>query len=71
MMRHWLTIATITFAYLSTSIIADDACRYVDPARGVIDLTSLGRTDGQAAYPDISPPFGSNYSTTVFAYMHF
>ncbi|CAF2639248.1 unnamed protein product [Rotaria sp. Silwood2] len=49
------------FAVLSSLIIADDPCRYQDPKKGVLDLTSLGRTDGKAAYSDIIPPTGSNY----------
>ncbi|CAF2573694.1 unnamed protein product [Rotaria sp. Silwood2] len=56
----WLTIF-INFAVLSSLVIADDPCRFQDPKNGVIDLTSLGRTDGKAAYADKIPPTGSNY----------
>ena len=40
---------------------ADDSCR-LEHSKGVIDLTSLGRSDGSAAFPDIFPPDGSNFS---------
>ncbi|CAF3675806.1 unnamed protein product [Rotaria sp. Silwood1] len=59
MMMSWLTIFTC-FASLSSLIIADDPCRF-EATKGVIDLTSLGRTDGKAAYPDKLPPTGSGY----------
>ncbi|CAF5118960.1 unnamed protein product, partial [Rotaria sp. Silwood1] len=60
MMMSWLTIFTC-FAFLSSLIIANDPCRF-ESTKGVIDLTSLGRTDGKAAYPDKLPPTGSGYS---------
>ncbi|CAF0927207.1 unnamed protein product [Rotaria sp. Silwood1] len=56
----WLTIFT-SFAVLSSLVIADDPCRFEYPAKGVIDLTSLGRTDGKPAYPDKLPLTGSGY----------
>ncbi|CAF3746251.1 unnamed protein product [Rotaria sordida] len=56
----WLTIFT-SFVVLSSLITADDPCRYEHPTKGVIDLTSLGRTDGKPAYPDKIPSTGSNY----------
>ncbi|CAF1261775.1 unnamed protein product [Rotaria sordida] len=56
----WLTIFT-SFVVLSSLIIADDPCRYVHPTKGVMDLTSLGRTDGQPAYPDKLSPIESGY----------
>ncbi|CAF3590683.1 unnamed protein product [Rotaria sp. Silwood1] len=60
MMMSWLTIFTC-FAFLSSLIIADDPCRFESSTKGVIDLTSLGRTDGKAAYPDKLPTTGSGY----------
>lgn len=42
-------------------IRADNSCR-LEHTKGVIDLTSLGRSDGSAAFPDIFPPDGSNFS---------
>jgi hypothetical protein len=65
MMMSWLTIFTIIAAVLSTLIIADDPCRF-ENAKGVIDLSSLARTDGKAAYPDVTPSIGSNYCTSIF-----
>ncbi|CAF3633940.1 unnamed protein product [Rotaria sp. Silwood1] len=60
MMMSWLTIFTC-FAFLSSLIIANDPCRFESSTKGVIDLTSLGRTDGKAAYPDKLPSTGSGY----------
>ncbi|CAF2813703.1 unnamed protein product [Rotaria sp. Silwood2] len=60
MMMSWLTIFT-GFAVLSSLIIADDPCRYQDTKKGVLDLTSVGRTDGKAAYADKIPPTVFNY----------
>jgi hypothetical protein len=65
MMLSWSTILLIIFAGLSSSITADDPCWFQDASKGVIDLTSLGRPDGKAAYPDIVPPTGSNYSALI------
>jgi hypothetical protein len=58
-----LTISIVVLAIQSSGIIAQDACKYTDPQKGTIDLTSLGRTDGRPAYPDRIPSSGSNYST--------
>ncbi|CAF3417866.1 unnamed protein product [Rotaria socialis] len=56
---YWLTIAT-SFAILSLLIIADDPCRY-QTEKGVIDISSLARTDDKAKYPDKAPATGSGY----------
>jgi hypothetical protein len=53
---------TSLFAVLVTLVVADDPCRFQGP-NGVIDLTSIARTDEKPAYPDVSPPTGSNYRT--------
>ena len=63
-MLSWSIIFLIIFAGLSPSITADDPCRF-ETDRGVIDLSSLARTDGRAAYPDVLPPIGSNYSASI------
>jgi len=57
-----LKIFTVILTVLSSLIIADDPCRYEYPGKGIIDLTTLGRGDGIAAFPDKIPPTGSNYS---------
>jgi len=59
-MMSLLPIFTIIFALLSSLIIADP-CRFQDSTKGVIDLSSLARSDGKPAYPDKTPPTGSNY----------
>ena len=60
-----LTIVTAYIAILSSLVIANDPCRFNDPTKGVIDLTSLGRTDGKAAYLDRRPAGAGNYSIFV------
>ena len=65
MMMSCLTIFTIIFAILSPLIIADDPCIFND-AKGVIDLSSIGRTDGKAAYSDRTPPTITDYSKLIF-----
>ena len=47
---------------LSSVIIAENSCRF-ETDRGVIDLTSIGRDAGQAAFTDMMPSVGSQYST--------
>ncbi len=59
-----LTIFTISLAVLLSSISADDPCIFND-VKGTIDLTSLGRTDGKAAYADRVPPTATNYSKLI------
>lgn len=39
---------------------SDDPCLYVSKY-GIIDLTTVGRTDGRAAFLNVIPPSGSNY----------
>lgn len=46
------TTFTVVFILLFSVVFAVDPCRFEDPERGVIDLTTLGRTDGKAAYAD-------------------
>lgn len=57
-------ILTIIFTISFSAISADDPCRFVHPT-GVIDLTSLGRTDGKPAYPDQVPTATPYYSMFV------
>ncbi|CAF1656613.1 unnamed protein product, partial [Adineta ricciae] len=59
------TTILITFLILLYSTICiSDPCRFEYPGKGVIDITSLGRSDGKAAYADILPliPSGYKYS---------
>ncbi len=53
---------TTTTASPPTTSSIFDSCRFDYPGKGVIDITRLGRTDGQAAYADREPSGGSNYS---------
>ncbi len=55
------TALTLVFIISFSTILGDDPCRFVSPEKGVIDLTSVGRTDGQAAYPYKFPIAGSRY----------
>ena len=59
----WL-IVFISFLAFSSFIIANDPCKFTDSDKGVIDLTSLGKTDGTAAFPDRVAE-GSSYSTLI------
>ncbi|CAF3734598.1 unnamed protein product [Adineta steineri] len=59
-LRFWLTIITISSALLTSSVIADDPCRF-ETTKGIIDLTSVGRTDGKPAYADKTPPASTDY----------
>jgi hypothetical protein len=56
------TTCIVIFAILSPLIIADDPCRLVSKEKGVIDISSLSHANGKAAFPDMVPPTGSNYS---------
>jgi len=64
MMMSRLTIITPSFAVLLSLIIADDPCVFND-VKGTIDLTSLARSDGTAAYPDKQPPTPTGYSKLI------
>ena len=55
------TIAIAALALLFGTSSADDPCRY-ETSKGVIDLTSVGKTGGKAAFRDVTPSIGSNYS---------
>lgn len=54
-------ILFVVFTLSFSTILAHDPCRFVDSNR-VIDLTSVGRTDGHPAYADVLSPAGSSYS---------
>jgi hypothetical protein len=55
------TTVTLVFILSLSTILADNPCRFESPEKGVIDLTTLGRTDGQAAYPYRFPLAASGY----------
>jgi hypothetical protein len=59
------TVFIISFALSSSLIIADDPCRFISRSKGTINLTSLGRSDGKAAYADTIPATGLGYSTLI------
>ena len=65
-MMSWFTVFFIILAVLSLSTIADDPCRFANVDHGVIDLTSLGRMGGMAAYQDETPTGKSDYSMLIF-----
>ena len=64
MMVQTITLIFIFILSFST-ILADDPCRFESPEKGVIDLTTVGRTDGQAAYPYRFPPSGTHYGIFI------
>jgi hypothetical protein len=55
------TTVTLVFILSLSTILADNPCRFESPEKGVIDLTTVGRTDGQAAYPYRFPLAESDY----------
>ena len=61
----WLTMFAILVAVSSSFLIADDPCRFEHPSKGIIDLSSLARNDGIAAYTYKTPSMTSNYSTMI------
>ena len=50
-----ITIFVIVLTVLYSTICVADPCRFEHPEKGVIDITTLGRTDGNAAYADRIP----------------
>jgi hypothetical protein len=68
-MISWSTSFIIILGVLSSKNLADDPCRFVHPTKGVIDLTSLARHDGRAAYQDAMPPEGGYYSMFAFLFL--
>ena len=62
MMMIWTTIFIVVCTLLFSTVHTSDPCRFEYPGKGVIDITSLGRTDGKAAYADRVPSTGTNYS---------
>jgi hypothetical protein len=56
------TTTTTTTVLTTTTPSIFDSCRFEFPEKGVIDITTLGRTDGQAAFADRVPSGGTNYS---------
>lgn len=65
MMMIQATTLTLVFILSFSTILADDPCRFISPEKGVIDLTTVGRTDGQAAYPYRFPLAGSAYGIFI------
>ena len=61
-MMSRMVVFTVSFILMSSVILADDPCRFEYASKGVIDLSSLGNTNGTAAFPDQSAGAGSNYS---------
>ena len=64
-MISWMTNFIVVFILLISIATADDPCRFEYPGKGVIDITTLGHTDGSAAFADqfTKPP--SNYSIKI------
>lgn len=59
-----LTIFIITFTIQSSLIICDNPCRY-ESEKGIINLSSVGRTNEIATYIDIIPPTEHKYSMLI------
>lgn len=65
MMMIRTTIFTVIFTLLFSAIFAADPCRFVHPEKGIIDLTTVGRTDGKPTYENWLPSTGSDYSKLI------
>lgn len=53
---------SVIFSVLFRNTFADNPCRFEVAGKGVIDLTSVGRDDGQPLYENLAPLIESNYS---------
>lgn len=62
-----LTIFIIAFTILP-SLIIGDPCRY-ESEKGIIDLTSVGRIDGTAAYVEKIPLTEHKYSISILIFV--
>ena len=65
------TIFIVVLTLFCSTICAADPCRFEDPEKGVIDITTLGRTDGNATYADRAPlvPSGYRMLNLLFVYI--
>jgi len=61
--RTTIFIAVLTLLF--STICMSDPCRFEYPGKGVIDITTLGRTDGTAAYADRIPSGQPSYSMLI------
>lgn len=59
------TTFIVVFILLFSVAFAVDPCRFEYPGNGVIDLTTLGRTDGKAAYADRDTTVPTGYRTLL------
>jgi len=59
---------SIGFLLTVSVVFAVDPCRFEDSELGVIDLTTLGRTDDTATYADIVAA-GSGFGTLTSFYL--
>ncbi len=66
-----MMINFIVACALSFSIgFADDPCRFEYPGKGVIDLTTVGHTDGTAAFIDPKEKPTVGYRTSMIFYLN-
>lgn len=62
-----MTLRILPFALVTLHLLlirADNPCRF-DNSKGVIDLSTVGRSDGKAAFPDKTPPTSPDYSECI------
>ena len=65
MMMIRIIIFIVGSTLLLSTLCVSDPCRFEHPGKGVIDITTLGRTDGKAAYADKVPSAETNYSMLI------
>lgn len=53
----------VAFILPLSIVVADDPCRFEYPGKGVIDITTLGHTDGTPAFANRKP---ANASATSY-----
>ena len=65
------TIFNVVLILLFSTMCTSDPCRFEHTEKGVIDITTLGRTDGKAAYADRMPSTESKYSMLLLLFFLF
>jgi hypothetical protein len=56
-----LLYRSLLFFWCFHGVLTDDACRFEDPTLGVIDLSTVGKSDGSAAYSHKKPSAGAGF----------
>jgi len=60
----------VAFIFLFSIGVAADSCRFEYPGKGVIDLTTLGHTDGTPAFTYPIDTFTDGYSMSMIFFLN-